>query len=181
MRKKTKALSGASQDAYFRRVLKASPNLSAGERDQIVGKLRQDVAQLRVRLEPRQDSEDPVVASPALAAAAGPAISQPPPPAAAKPPALPADPPALVAEPLAAVAPEPFDPFSPNIVVVVRKSGRAAALAALDAIDDPDNLRLLAREQRLSVALDVASTVELRAAIVTAAERRIANRMAAAS
>ena len=84
-----------------------------------------------------------------------------------------------IAEPT--LAAEPFDPFSPNIVVVVRKSGRAAALAALDAIDSLDNLRLLAREQRLSVSADLASAAELRAAIVTAAERRIANRMAAAS
>ena len=63
----------------------------------------------------------------------------------------------------------------------MRKSGRDAALAALDAIDSPDNLRLLAREQRLTVGADAVSAAELRAAIVTAAERRIANRMAAAS
>ncbi len=181
MRKKTKALSGASQDAYFRRILKANPSLSAEERDQLVRRLRQEVAQLRVRLEPREDDESQSVALPAIAVAAEFAFILQPSPSVAEPPALLADPPAPVAEPLAAIAPEPFDPFSPNIVVVVRKSGRAAALAALDAIDDPDNLRLLAREQRLSVGADVASAVELRAAIVTAAERRIANRMAAAS
>ena len=59
MRKKTKALSGASQDAYFRRVLKANPNLSADERDQLVRRLRQEVAQLRVRVEPRRENERP--------------------------------------------------------------------------------------------------------------------------
>jgi hypothetical protein len=75
----------------------------------------------------------------------------------------------------------PFDPFSPNIIVVVRTAGREAALAALTAIDSPDNLRLLAREQRLTVAGDAASAADLRIAIVTAAERRIANRMAAAT
>lgn len=169
MRKKTKALSGASQDAYFRRVLKANPNLSAGERDQLVRKLRQEVAQLRVRLEPRQDSEPP----PVVAATVELVV-----PVAARPPqAIAAEP---RAPPLPASAAEPFDPFSPNIVVVVRKSGRAAALAALDAIDSLDNLRLLAREQRLSVGADLASAADVRAAIVTAAERRIANRMAAA-
>ena len=173
MRKKTKALSGASQDAYFRRVLKANPNLSAGERDQLVRKLRQEVAQLRVRIEPRQGGNPlPVVAAPAEAIA--PAAARQPPPAIAaepRPPPIP-DP---------VPAPAPFDPFSPNIVVVVRKSGRAAALAALDAIDSLDNLRLLAREQRLSVSADLLSVAEVRTAIVTAAERRIANRMAAAS
>ena len=71
MRKKTKALSGASQDAYFRRVLKANPNLSADERDQLVRRLRQEVAQLRVRMEPRRESDPPpVVAAPAEPAAA---------------------------------------------------------------------------------------------------------------
>ena len=177
MRKKTKALSGVSQDAYFRRVLKANPNLSVDERDQLVRKLRQEVAQLRVRLEPRQESTPP----PAIAAPAEPATAitpQPPAAIAAEPPAIRAEPPAPIPEPTPAA--EPFDPFSPNIVVVVRKSGRAAALAALDAIDSLDNLRLLAREQRLSVSTDLASAADMRAAIVTAAVRRIANRMAAA-
>jgi hypothetical protein len=178
MRKKTKALSGASQDAYFRRVLKANPNLSADERDQLVRKLRQEVAQLRVRLEPRQASNPP----PAIAVPAEPVVAitpQPPAAIAVEHPAIRAEQPPPMPEP--APAAEPFDPFSPNIVVVVRKSGRAAALAALDAIDNLDNLRLLAREQRLSVSTDLASAADMRAAIVTAAERRIANRMAAAS
>ena len=61
------------------------------------------------------------------------------------------------------------------------RSGRDAALAALAGIDSADQLRLLAREQWLAVPADVASAQELRAAIVTAAERRIANRIAAAS
>ena len=178
MRKKTKALSGASQDAYFRRVLKANPNLSAGERDQLVQRLRQEVAQLRVRIEPRRESDPP----PVVTAPAEPVV----PATARPPPAIADEAPAQLSEPLPPIpgptsATGPFDPFSPNIVVVVRKSGRAAALAALDAIDNLDNLRLLAREQRLSVSAELASAAEMRTAIVTAAERRIANRMAAAS
>lgn len=178
MRKKTKALSGASQDAYFRRVLKANPNLSADERDQLVRRLRQEVAQLRVRMEPRQQSDPPpVVSAPAeVVAAVAPLPSA---DISVEQPATRAELPPPILEP--GLAAEPFDPFSPNIVVVVRKSGRAAALAALDAIDSLDDLRLLAREQRLSVSADLLSAAEVRAAIVTAAERRIANRMAAAS
>ena len=177
MRKKTKALSGASQDAYFRRLLKANPNLSADERDQLVRRLRQEVAQLRVRMEPRQQSDPPVVSVPAESVAA--VAPQPSADIPMEQPATRAELPPPILEP--GLAAEPFDPFSPNIVVVVRKSGRAAALAALDAVDSLDNLRLLAREQRLSVSADLASVAEVRAAIVTAAERRIANRMAAAS
>ena len=148
MAKKTKALSGASQDAYFRRVLKAHPTLPAEERDRLVSRLRQDIAQLRLRTHARRDAgmQSPAIATPA--------------PTAASP---------------------GFDPFSPNIVVVLRKSGRDAALVALGGIDSTDDLRLLAREQRLSVPPDVSSAEELRAAIVAAAERRIANRLAAAS
>jgi hypothetical protein len=87
---------------------------------------------------------------------------------------------AAPAAPTATAPAEAFDPFSPNVVVVVRKAGRAAALAALGAIASVDNLRLLAREQRLTVAADVSSAADIRVAIVSAAERRIANRMAAA-
>ncbi len=142
MAKKTKALSGASQDAYFRRVLKTHLELKVEDRDRLVGKLREDIAQLRLRTHASINPKTP------------------PPPAAPAP---------------------PFDPFSPNVIVVVRTSGRDAALAALGGIDSIDNLRLLAREQRLTVSADLSSVEELRVAIVTAAERRVANRIAAAS
>jgi hypothetical protein len=152
MPKRTKALSGASQDAYFRRVLKAHPSLSAEERDRLVRRLRQEIAQLRLRAGRREDALPvPAEKSPAPQDASSPA------------------------PPMSA-----FDPFSPNVIVVVRKSGRDAALTALGTIERPEDLRLLAREQRLSVPADVSSPEDLRAAIITAAERRIANRMAAA-
>ena len=155
MKKETKALSGASQDAYFRRVLKAHPNLSAAERDQIVRQLREEVAQLRLRVNVHGD----IAASPS-------------------PPSTPAtQPAAAIPQTAAADATLPFDPYSPNVVVVVRKSGREAALAA---IDSTENLRLLARQQRLNFDTDVSSAAEIRTAIVMAAERRIANRVAAA-
>ena len=144
MGKRTKALSGASQDAYFRRVLKTQLVLKVEDRDRRVSKLREDIAQLRLR---KHGSADP------------------------KP--LPSTPPA-------AEFPPPFDPFSPNVVVVVRTSGREAALAALVGIDNAEHLRLRAREQRLTISADSSSVADLRAAIVTAAERRIANRFAAA-
>lgn len=83
-----------------------------------------------------------------------------------------------VAIPPAATIAPCFDPYSPNVVLVLRKSGREAAL--LDVIENVENLRLLAREQRLNVGGDVASPAEMRLAIIVAAERRIANRMAAA-
>lgn len=87
------------------------------------------------------------------------------------------------AEPAITIAPEivePFDPFGINVIVVLRTAGKDAALEALNQVADTENLRLLAREQRLSVDEDLATTEALSAAIVAAAERRIANRRAAA-
>ncbi|KAB2912178.1 MAG: hypothetical protein F9K29_20240 [Hyphomicrobiaceae bacterium] len=158
MSKTTKALSGASQDAYFRRVLKAFPNVPDDVRDRLVQQLRREIAQVRLRTAIRRET---LQGAPPPEPAQGVASTT---------AALPAAP-----------APGPFDPYSPNLIVVVRTSGREAALAALAAIDSADNLRLLAREQRLSIGADCASLAEMRAAIVTAAERRIANRKAAAS
>lgn len=74
-----------------------------------------------------------------------------------------------------------FDPFTPNVVVVVRTAGRDQALAALCEIAEIDHLRLLAREQQLGIEPELTAPDAIRAAIVAAAERRIANRRAAAS
>lgn len=162
MRKKTRALSGASQEAFFRRVLRAHTGLSAEERDALLRKLRAEVAQVRVRVEPRAEGQAPEIIGKA---------AEPPNPAEETAPSVPPAPAPTVV---------PFDPYSPNVIVVVRKEGRKAALAALDAIESVDDLRRLAREQRLSIGDEPVTAEDVRAAIVTAAERRIANRMAAA-
>lgn len=73
-----------------------------------------------------------------------------------------------------------FDPFTPNVVVVLRRGGKDQALTALQPIA-PENLKLLAREQQLGIDPELTEAAEIRAAIVAAAERRIANRRAAAS
>jgi len=158
--RKTKALSGAAQDAYFRRAFKTHANLADEEREQLLGSLKREIAQLRLRLEPL-----PRGTPPPKPATAAPVHSQQ----------------ETSAGPQAAATSARFDPFSPNVVVILRTSGRAAALAALKGIDTEEHLRLLAREQRLSIGSDVVSLSDLRAAIVSAAERRVANRMAAAS
>jgi hypothetical protein len=77
--------------------------------------------------------------------------------------------------------PAAFDPYSPNVVVVFRTRGREAVLEELTSIDDVASLRLLAREQQLGIANDLDEAADIRLAIVAAAERRIANRRAAAS
>ena len=168
MPKRTKALSGAAQDAYFRRVLKQHAALSGEEREQLVARLRQDVAHIRLRIGADGGASASALPEQLQTVAGVPPQPQP------------------LADPTPTVAPAvreaaPFDPYSPNVIVVLRKGGREAALRALGAIEKIDDLRLLAREQRLTVNGDASSAGELRTAIVAAAERRIANRLAAAS
>ena len=180
MPRKTRALSGAAQDAYFRRVLKTYASLSTEERDTLVRRLRGEIAQLRLRViatgAPATDAPDTSHATQRVSAQNEKADQAEPPPQ--------TEPSGAEPEPLAPPADRaapPFDPYSPNVIVVLRKAGREAALRALTAIDSPDDLRLLAREQRLGVSAELSSAAELRAAIVAAAERRVANRLAAAS
>jgi hypothetical protein len=170
--RKTKALSGAAQDAYFRRVLRAHPSLPVVERDQLMQRLKREIAQLRVRSE--RLGEGAAACRPTAAAKQANKLGS-------RAPAKLSLPPQPGVDPVAPVANKPFDPFSPNVIVVLRTSGRGAALAALAAIDSVEHLRLLAREQRLNVRSDLSSPAQLRAAIVSAAEQRIANRVAAAS
>ena len=75
---------------------------------------------------------------------------------------------------------EAFDPFTPNVIVVLRTKGREAVLAALEGIERENQLRLLAHEQQLGLPEEAVSAPAIRDAIVAAAERRIANRRAAA-
>lgn len=162
MTRKTKALSGASQDAYFRRVLKDCQGLSEPERERVVGRLRQEVAHLRIRTA----APDAPGASPQMPAPIADARL------------LPHDP--LPGADAAAAPVAVFDPFALNVIVVLRTAGKDAALAALNAIADAAHLKLLAREQRLSIGDDLETPAALSAAIVAAAERRVANRRAAA-
>ena len=166
MTKRTRALSGASQDAYFRRFFKSHSNLSPEERDKIVQLLRREIAQLRLR---RQQRESEAEASQGTR------------PLPAKPVEVVTAPPDKPADVQPTPTATPFDPFSINVVVLLRTGGRERLLGALESIDSADHLRLLAREQRLSVGADMTSPAELRTAIVQAAERRVANRIAAAS
>jgi hypothetical protein len=54
--RKTKALSGAAQDAYFRRLLKTQRNLSGAAREQLLRSFKREIAQLRLRREPLPDA-----------------------------------------------------------------------------------------------------------------------------
>ena len=154
MTRKTKVLSGASQEAYFRRVLETCPDLADAARDALLRRLRQDITQLRVRTAAKLDD----VATGETEPAPEPSTTS----------SVESDAPAQADDIAQADA---FDPFALNVLVTLRQQGRDAALEALKAIANADHLRLLAREQRLSIDDALASSTDLSAAIVSAAER----------
>jgi len=164
MARTRRLLSGAAKDAFLKRMLDAEPGLDDETRERLTRTLQSSIA-----LVARRHGELPIQAPEEANTV------------------LEEDSPSEAAEhdlaEAATVAPdvEPFDPYSPNVIVVFRTRGRDAALAELHTIEDVECLRLLAREQQLGIASDLADAADIRQAIVAAAERRIANRRAAAS
>ena len=151
MTKSGKPLWGNSKNAYFRRVLRSENGVGAAATQRLLRRLDEEVVQVRLR-EPAAENAPRAEVDVRDEAVVPDETAQP-----------------------------SFDPFTPNVIVVVRTGGRDRALDALARIDRIEHLRLLAREQQLSVAAGIGTLPELRRAIVAAAERRIANRRAAAS
>ena len=88
---------------------------------------------------------------------------------------------ARVAEPSGKPSPEStFDPYAFGAVVTLQRLGREGLMARLAAIESAEHLRILAVAQRLPVDVGLKEAGEIRAAIVEGAERRIAERRAAA-
>lgn len=164
-------LRGRSKDAYLRRLLGSEAGLHHEAVERVLARLRAEVAGIELREAGRRASKgDPAQNStePEPLDAGGAAESAPSDRDASSTPS----------EPLPSAA--PFDPYSPNVIVVLRTKGREAALAALAGIGNADDLKVLAREQQLSIDADLRSADEIRLAIVEAADRRVANRRAAA-
>lgn len=157
MAKSTRALSGAAKDAYLKRAVCAETDIPAPARDRLTERLKSEIAAVSLRRAKVQDVA--IVVSPDTAAATM----------------------TPTADPVAAPSQPTFDPYQLNVIVIFRTRGRDAVLAQLGDIDDVEHLRLLAREQQLGIAPDLASASDIRHAIVAAAERRIANRRAAVS
>lgn len=152
MTKATRALSGAAKNAYLDKVVRSALGEDHAARERLARELAKAVASLRVRLDAPLDapSKDP-----------GPRVSGP------------AQTEAKTDEGAG------FDPFTPNVVVVLRTKGREAALAELRAIREVRQLRLLAHEQQLGIPEEARTAAAIAEAIVVSAERRIANRRAA--
>lgn len=163
MARSKRFLTGAAKNAFLRQLLAAEAGLDEATRERLAQTLQSGIALISRRYAvapaqpPEAEAADVTDSMSAHAELAAEGI-----------------------EPAASDA-EPFDPYSPNVIVVFRTRGRDAALEELHSIDDVECLRLLAREQQLGIASDLADATAIRQAIVAAAERRIANRRAAAS
>lgn len=176
MVKSTRALSGAAKDAFLKRAIHAEREIPAAVRDRLTARLQGEIALLSLKASNLPRSETSSTARSSGAAAESIAVGNEPSPLSSE---------AMTEEaecPPAQLAAEPaFDPYDPNVIVIIRTRGRDAVLDQLSGIADVEHLRLLAREQQLGIASDLASAADIRQAIVAAAERRIANRRAAAS
>lgn len=159
MSKTTRTLSGAAKNSFLKGVVKSALGEDHQARERLMAELTAAIASLRVRVEAERGRKTKAAGQRAQ-----------PQPATARTPEQ---------SPVEAAPAEPFDPYSPNVIVVIRTRGRDAALAALASITTEQNLRLLAREQQLGLPKDPMSLPEIRDAIVAAGERRIANRLAA--
>lgn len=74
-----------------------------------------------------------------------------------------------------------FDPFAFSVVVVLKRSGRAALKQRLDEVSRLDQLHRIAVAQHLGIDKSLSSLDAVREAIIAGAEQRLADRRAAAS
>lgn len=163
MSKSTRAISGAAKNTFLDGIVRSALGDDHAARERLLEELTAAVSSLRIRVEAergRKATTRTVTLSPPPAAPPGAAAGY-----GTTAPDLDAD----------------FDPYTPNVIVVLRTRGRDATLAALAAVTSERHLRLLAHEQQLGVPEGRVSLTDLRQAIVAAAERRIANRLAAGS
>ncbi len=161
MSKSTRSISGAAKNTFLDGIVRSALGEDHAARERLLEELTAAVASLRIRVEAdrgRKATRTVTLPAPDKSGASSAPLSS------------------RDAEP-----DDDFDPYTPNVIVVVRTRGRDAALAALAALTSERHLRVLAHEQQLGVPPGQHSLADIRHAIVAAAERRIANRLAAGS
>jgi hypothetical protein len=184
MTKTTRVLSGAAKDVFLEGVVRSALNDDHEARDRLLAQLTEAIASLRVRVDAERGRRSITDwTSRVLAAADAVAPAPRGPGAHNSDDAVPAVGAASAADDEAALPlpPADFDPYDPNVIVVLRTQGREAALSALAGIAEEAQLRLLAHEQQLGIPAGLSGLPAMREAIVAAAERRVANRRAAGS
>ena len=92
--------------------------------------------------------------------------------------------PPVVAAPISEPAkkdPAAFDPYAFSAIVVLAKTGKDGLMQRLTGIKSVEHLRSFAEAQHLAVDRTLKKADDLRKAIATATEQRLADRKAAAS
>lgn len=169
MTRATKSLSGGGKDKFFKAVIAAEQGVDAQAAARLGEALINAVAEVRVRREAWETYSKPAPGEKGRKGAKARAAAQ----AAAAKPAAPAS-----AE--AQAAPKAFDPFAFSAVAVLTRKGKDALAAELAKIGSADNLKAIATAQHLAIDPAIDEVEPLRAALVVATERRIAERRAAA-
>jgi hypothetical protein len=159
MAKHTKAISGPAKRKYFRDALRADPGVSPEAAKRLTEKFDAELSHMRARNHPALNA----------GAAAQPAADND-----ATAPAKPATAPPALAEPA-------FDPHAFSLIVVMTRQGPDGLKARLEAIDNAEHLRALARAQHVAIDTALDQPAALRTAIIAGTAQRIADRRAAAS
>ncbi len=164
MVRQTKPLSGGGKDKFLRGLVETVGGVAPAVQNALVETLTGAIAEVRVRREAYDRVRDRPVDLTSEQA-----------------PVAPRDVPARDPPPPPVAAPSTFDPFAFSVVAMLTKKGQPALLGALAKVDNTDDLRRLAEAQHLALDPDLTAIDDIRAAIVVGAERRIAERKAAAS
>lgn len=166
MARTTKQLSGGGKDKFLRAIVAAEAGTSA-DAAKIAATLVDAITEVRVRREVWEATSKPAPGEKGLRAKSRPRAPEPVEPALAT--SVPAD-----------AAPVAFDPFAFSAVAVLTKKGKDALAAEFKKIASAEQLRALANAQHLAVDQSIDDAAALRAALLTATERRLAERRAAA-
>jgi hypothetical protein len=148
----SKTASGGGKDKVLRRIVESVDDLTDVQRTATTARLCATIASVRIRTKCYD----------------------------ALTPAQVASPPAQVVMPSAPAAAPVFDPYAFSVVAVLARKGAAAVASELERIVDPAHLHALANAQHLGVDPGLTDPEALRAAMLAGAQRRLADRKAAA-
>jgi hypothetical protein len=164
MARTTKQLSGGGKDKFLRALIATEADIAPAAAERLGDTMAAAIADIRVR----REAWEPTANVPAIPTAT---------------PAKAATAPATRLSPLADAAPAAlaFDPFVFSALAVLTKKGAAELADRLAAITSVGDLHALALAQHLTVDAQLSDAGALRAAIVNATEKRLAERRAAAS
>jgi hypothetical protein len=170
MARTTKQLSGGGKDKFLRALIATETDIAPAAAERLGDTMAAAIADIRVRREAWEPTANAPVA---------------PPSASVKPAALTKPAPALAAPPSPQTEPAPvaaaFDPFVFSALAVLTKKGAGELSARLTEITSVADLHALALAQHLTVDTSLTDATALRSAIVSATEKRLAERRAAAS